>query len=367
MALTLLASGVDTLHLSARGEVRNEVWEAVEAAKQRAQTAEEPVAFDFPVTAQAFLVKPHGLRGYSYWLASPDFELMLGRSQRFPAALAQLHSAYLHSMGPEWAVDLVAQLLRLEVFAGPPDLVVSRVDVYADTQGWELELADLDRFVCRARVRRGFVERDHVFKSGRRLTGFMFGRGAMAARLYDKTAEIGRRGVSWLPDLWGQERAEDRPVWRLEFQVRRDALAEFQLRTAGEVLASVQDLWRYGTVDWLTLRVPTADRRERRWPLDPLWREVQAVIIAPSVSGVVRRRLLQATEERIVQGLQGHVTSWAALRGRRHLHGTLEAVRPILERYLASRGRTFTGEVERKRARLMSVTAFVDEDGPDAA
>jgi hypothetical protein len=53
-------------------------------------------------------------------------------------------------------------------------------------------------------------------------------------------------------------------------------------------------------------------------------------------------------------------------RGRRslaasqHLHGTLEAVRPILERYLASRGRTFAGEVQRKRARLMSVTAFLN-------
>jgi hypothetical protein len=87
------------------------------------------------------------------------------------------------------------------VFAGPPQVTVSRVDVYADMQGWRLELADLDRFVCRGRGRRAFLEREQAFASGRRLTGFMFGRDALVARLYDKTAEIRRRGVSWLPDL----------------------------------------------------------------------------------------------------------------------------------------------------------------------
>ncbi len=45
----------------------------------------------------------------------------------------------------------------------------------------------------------------------------------------------------------------------------------------------------------------------------------------------------------------------------------MEAVRPILERYLASKGRTFAGEVQRKQARLMSVTSPIDRDGPGAA
>jgi hypothetical protein len=89
------------------------------------------------------------------------------------------------------------------------------------------------------------------------------------------------------------------------------------------------------------------------------------VTIAPSVSGVVRRRLQAATEERLVQGLQGYLSSWAAFHEDRALDGALESVGPILGRYLASRGRTFAGEVQEKRARLMSVTAFA-EDGPDA-
>lgn len=359
MVLRLLASGIDTLHVSARGAVRPEVREALEVVKRDAQEADEPVPYEFPLTAQAFMVKPYGLRGYTHWLTSPDFELLLGRGERFPAALVQLHSAYLHSVGAEWAVGMMTQLLDLEVFASPPVVVVSRIDVYADTQGWRPVLADLDRFVCRGRSRRAFVEREQAYASGRRLTGFMFGRDALVARIYDKTAEIGRGGTSWLPDLWG-ERDEGEPVWRLELQVRRKVLAEFGLRSVAEVLSAVQDLWRYGTMEWLTLRVPNGHRAQRRWPVDPAWQEVQAVRIAPEACGVVRRRLVQAAEARVVQGLQGYLSSWAALRDRHELRATMEAAAPIVERYLASRGRTFAAEVRRKQARLMSVTAFLD-------
>jgi hypothetical protein len=347
--------------MSARGVVRAEVWEALEATKLRAQAEESAAPFDFAVTGRAFLVKPYGLRGYTYWLASPDFELLLGRSERFPAALVQLHAAGLHSMGAERAVDAAEELLRVEVFASPPELIVSRVDVYADSTGWDLELVDLDRFVCRGRSRRGFVERELTFASGRRLTGFMLGRNALVARLYDKTAEIALRGVTWLHDLWGERDAEAR-VWRLELQYRRKVLVEFGLRAVDEVLAGVQDLWRYGTHEWLSLRTPTEDRRPHRWPVDPTWREVAAVQAAPECCGVVRRRIAEAAEARIVSGLQGYVTSWAALRKCYGLRPTMEAVGPILDRYLAQRGRTFAAEVRRKRARLLSVTAPIDAE-----
>ena len=53
----LLVLGV--VELSARGSVRPEVWELLEGAKRRAQTEEEEVRFDFPVTGGAFLVRPY--------------------------------------------------------------------------------------------------------------------------------------------------------------------------------------------------------------------------------------------------------------------------------------------------------------------
>ena len=134
--LRVLASGVDTLHASARGVVRPEVWYLLEEAKRRAQFEDEEVAFDFPVTSGAFLLRPHGWRGYTYWLSSPDFELMLGRSEKFPAVVCQLHAAYLHSVGVAWALELVELLLRRDVLASSYEMLVSRLDLYADIQSW---------------------------------------------------------------------------------------------------------------------------------------------------------------------------------------------------------------------------------------
>lgn len=70
------------------------------------------------MTGQALLVRPHGLPRHTYWLTSPDFELILGKSEKFPPVLVHLHSAYPHTVGIDWALDLMEALLRHEMFAG---------------------------------------------------------------------------------------------------------------------------------------------------------------------------------------------------------------------------------------------------------
>src|SRR5262249_13931229 len=155
---------------------------------------------------------------YTYWLSSPDFELMLGRSAKFPAIVSQLHAAYLHSVGVAWALEFVELLLRHDVFASSSyELLGLRLDLYVDFQGWGRVLAHLHRLVGYGRNRRGFEERNEAVTVGDRLTGLMFGRDALVGRLYDKTQEIRQRGVSWLSDLWGVD-GQAEPVWRLEFQ-----------------------------------------------------------------------------------------------------------------------------------------------------
>ena len=66
-----------------------------------------------------------------------------------------------------------------------------------------------------------------------------------------------------------------------------------------------------------------------------MWQEIQAIEVAPSCTGVVRRRLEQATLERIVQGLWGYVTSLAVLCDRPELEDALLEVRRRLELYIA--------------------------------
>jgi hypothetical protein len=359
VSITVLSAGIDTLHVSVRGQLKSSVREALEKAKVRAQDVEEPVPFELPVTSQAFLIKPFGLRGYTYWLTSPDFELVLGKGERFPAALVQLHSAYLHSCGPATAWDLVSLMLRHDLFVSPPDVGVSRVDLYVDFQGWIPVVEDLRRFVCQGRQRRVFEE---VFVTGRRLTGFMFGRGGLAARVYDKTEECRKKSNGWLHDVWeGGDRGL--PVWRLEFQFRRLVLSEFHLKRVEEVAVCIQDLWEYGTTRWLSLRRPTGDTQVKHWPEDSAWSRLRAVRLAPASTGIVRQRIEEASEEMLVRGLMGYATSLAALRQWTDLGNTLADAEPLVRTYLANRDRNFAGEVRRKAARLMNVTALL----PDAA
>ena len=361
--MRVLASGIDTLNLSVRGTVHESAWDLLSEVQRRARLNEDPELFSFPTTEEAFECRPYGWRGYTYWLSSPDFELMIGRSTKFPAVLVQLHSAFLHSMGIDPALDQVERLLRLEVFAGPFKEAVSRIDLNADVQGWELHTADLDRFVGYGRHRRAFEENRQVFQSGTKLSGFMFGKDALVARIYDKTAQIRKQDISWLPDLWGEDYDPRLPVWRVEVQFRREALADFQSKSVDDVIASVQDLWHYGTARWLSLRVPTGDRRRRRWPVDPAWEAIRAVRIAPTMTGLVRRRIEQASELKLLQGIQGYATSLAAVRGRNRRDQALTDIGTLIDRYLAAKGLVFEGEVLRKRARRLSVTSWLDRAG----
>ena len=358
MTLSTLSSGVDTLYVSTKGTVRPALWPALEVIKRDAAEASEPLMFEWPTTGRMMALKPHGLRVHGYWFTSPDFELLMGTNERFPPVMVQLHSAFLHSVGVDAAVDAVARLLVEDIFAWPPELNASRLDLYADVQGWELELTDLRRFVSLGRARRGFakIESTEAFATGHRLTGFRFGTGGgLMVRVYDKTIEIGRRGQAWLPDLWG-ERQSERPVWRIEAQFKRAALVEFGLRTVDETLARMQALWDYMTGTWLSYRRPTENQLERQWPIDPVWDAVRQIEIAPTSVAVVRRRLQEAEEQRLIQGGLGYLTSWAALRGHRELDATMEAIKPILVRYLESRESTFRDEVKRKIDRRLDVS-----------
>ena len=197
MSMRVLTWGIDSLYFSVRAPVRPEAWKLLTRAKERAEFEREPALVEFQLTGQAFMVKPHGWRGYTFWATSPDYELMVGRSERFPPVYVQMHSAYLHSMGVAPALHLVELFLRHELLALPAELVVSRLDIHCDYQGWDPEIEDIRRFVCRGRGRRVHVQHEEAFAHGRRLTGFTFGRGALSARLYDKTLQAAQRGLTW--------------------------------------------------------------------------------------------------------------------------------------------------------------------------
>ncbi len=353
-AVRILAAGIDTLYVSVRGDLWDGLLPALRNMVEMA--GGETVAFSIRDAGPDFLLRPHGWRGYPFWISSPRFELCLGAAAPFPPAYVQLHAPYLHLLGVDDAVQEVEEFLAVDVFHGPLEMAASRVDVYADEQGWVPEPEDFHRFACRGVRRRMYEVPAQLHAAGRRLSGFSFGAGEVLARVYDKTLEMQVRGSTWQETVWA-ERDPDRHVWRVEFQFRREALQSFGVRSVADALRARQGLWEYGT-RWLSLRRPTRHTRCSRWPEAETWTQLRGARIGSPHSELVRERVRQADELRLVRGFVGYATSLTAMGSARDLEltGVLARDVPSARHYLAKRGVRFAEIVADKRRRRINLT-----------
>jgi hypothetical protein len=346
--LAPVSAGVDTLYLSLTGDMDQGAMRVLRELRDAAGD-DDVTPFTLDDADGSLIVRPHGWRGFPLWLSSPRYELMLGAAPPFPAGYVQLHSAYIHTLGVDGAASDVVALLRRRLFRGVMGVTPSRIDVYADVQGWEPTEADFGRFVCRAVSRRLYSEPSEMHASGRRLSGLTFGRGDVVARIYDKTLELRSRGQTWPMAVWTNLDVEA-PVWRIEFQYRRRALTTFGLRTLASVLSARQDLWEYGT-RWLSLRTESGEAARRNWPESEAWVALRQVSIGSPRSELVRERVRGADELRLVRGFAGFASSLAARWDDQDLDAALRRAAPLVRRYLDERGVSFGHIVRMKRSR----------------
>jgi len=351
--VTVLNSGVDSLYLSASGQVIDGLTQGLSRMVEMASG--EPVPFSFESAEPDMHLRLHGWRGYPVWISSPRFELCIGASKPFPAVYVQLHSAYIHAVGVEAAAQDAERLLLRHIMPKGFTTVVSRMDVYADEQGWEPVHADFHCFVCRGVRRRMYEVSRELHGRGRRLSGFTFGAGDILARVYDKTLETTLRGVTW-PALMWEGRDPERPVWRVEFQYRRKALSSFSIRGVGDALRGRQDLWDYGT-RWLSLRRKGRHGDRDRWQEAEEWAALRGAQLGSPRSHLVREHIRGADELRLVRGFVGYATSLAAVGNTGELAGVLSREVPAAQRYLVSTGQRFDAIVERKRSRWITLPA----------
>ena len=217
-----------------------------------------------------------------------------------------------------------------------------------DTQGWQPRRSDLDRFVARAQGRHDYVCTHH---RGRRFNGFTFGQGgAVLARIYNKTLELKAKRQSWPHAIW-QDIDRDKPVWRIEFQFRREALQAFGVDTVADALIQRQGLWQYGTTQWLSLRnIAPGDSNRWRPYVTREWWAIQRAQIGSPCSPLVRERLQAAAEQKLVEGLGGYATALAAATGvTGDPERALQLLAPKLTEYMRRKGTTFDDVVARKR------------------
>ena len=130
-------------------------------------------------------------------------------------------------------------------------------------------------------------------------------------------------------------------VWRIEWQVRKMLMRFIGIRSFSDLQERQGDLLRILVEQHTTLRVPSADSNRSRWPLHPLWVDLQERVAQMPGLGVVRELDLPALlEERMVHvaisvygymkrlaaiySLQGKTPAISLAQARAHLAVTLE-------------------------------------------
>ncbi|UXX82216.1 hypothetical protein [Roseovarius pelagicus] len=310
--MTVLHRGFDTLALAVRANISAELFEYLQAEKDRADEERREVLIDY--NGVKLHLKAYGGHGYHFiasggpdgatWFfkkpnAKDDWGIRLSFGSSF-MALNGLGRAKTH---------VEDTLQRLGVRFGPDDVSISRADFCVDIHAPGFVL-NPEQFVMHSAADR----RDHLVeteksvngKSGRVTSVTIGGSRNRQVIAYDKRAEVIAHSKTYWWDIWnhtlrnmdaGQPRnvtlhradtppaslspdpahADANRVWRVEFRAGKDLLKDtWGIRTWQQFFDRFGDLCRQsGEVVRYTQPDP-ADSNRARWPNHPLWEIVCA-------------------------------------------------------------------------------------------
>lgn len=347
----VLLSGIDTLHLYTVAPVREEITKTlerlkIEAQERRMQGAADPVRWEVSLERDgheleadlpcALDVSPRGgANGSAYKLDSQDELTVMVHTNpppNTPSVVVEVRAQFLWARGFEAAGRIVKELLQV-LCHGAIDLQVTRVDLCCDFSGdWVPTLDMFESFTGRAVKKSAHVEWEDsredsasMHLASRRFTGFSWGRGVVVARMYDKTREIKSSGKLWFRPLWRRSGAwvseeESGPVWRLELQLRREAVKNAHVARPDDGEAQIEreiaswegcraalgNIWRGLTRTWLSRRLPRTTRERVR--LTPEWTVLHAVPDFPSLPDATLYRVaLNVSQARTAAALAGYL------------------------------------------------------------
>lgn len=339
-----VASGVDALYLSGRASLPADLLQRLELARTLA--ADQPSGPPFQFGPLDVTLAPRAFGKYGYRLEHPFALIGLSPSSRLPAIRVQPRAEFLHGAGPRGVVDWCRDVL--EAACGPVRLSVTRLDLFADFQGWDLDVDARHEFLCRAKAL-------NTYEEDRTFNGLVFGirdSGAISARLYDKTIQASKVGAGYWPMIWAQHDYDPtQPVLRVEFEVLRDALRQYGLTTPEETLDAAGSLWASLTNTWLTHRVPGTDQTKSRWTISPQWECVQRASIAENAEGINRMYLgkRRGAIENLMPGLAGYLASFGAYAGAKDLFDLLPTLGDFLDRQEAKTGVSLAERIKQRR------------------
>lgn len=274
--IKVLRFGVDSLYVSYPGELYPHVDQRLRELKAQAQSerADVQAGAQYVVGNHLFEVKDKGSSFFNYVLEDNAFRISLSRpGKAVPMAYVKLSAEYLTHKTPAEAEEalrvVLSELGQLEERAN-----VSRIDLFVDFVSHQ----DMEAWKRDAWVTHGSSV--NAYAVDNQFTGWAIGLGGVVAgRLYNKLLEIIKSNKGYLVPLWRASGWHiDEPIWRLEFEFKRQFLTQKGLIKLHEVLANLNGLWDYATTEWLKLTIPnTEDETRSRWPIHPMWANLASI------------------------------------------------------------------------------------------
>lgn len=308
--MKLLLAGIDTVDCAYYLQPSNDCqfdFGALAKVREEQQAAKRPERVTLSLGGMDFLLAPHGTAsGYSYLMENADTRVQFGEFNN-PSFFVNYRSHALWHKGAEALHrDFLSWADAIGLAPGRPE-GLSRVDFAFD---FHLPVIDFDEdcFLTQA-------SKDAQHRKDRKVQTFRFGEGDTVLRIYDKSAEIREASAkTWFHALWGG--AVDN-VWRIEFQVRKEVLKRFGVRTFQDLFDGSGDVLRFLVHTHTTLRVPQVDTNRSRWPIHPLWAMLQEHVSTLQAQGVVREvdpdERLRQQLLRLAIAVEGYVKRSAAI------------------------------------------------------
>lgn len=347
-----LRCAVDSLYLSYPGYLAD-YWENYLSELKLIAQSEDPRIRDtaqLKINGHIFEVKDKGRGLFRYVLQDNWFHISLAGkgSKQLPLAYVQISSEVITALGLESVIeDLSFMINTFNHKPKPP--IISRVDLCGDfTCDFPMDSINSNQWITRAKE----IHRHDI---NRQFSGFSIGRGGcISGRLYDKTLEIEKSGKIYLYPLWAEQGwIPGSQVWRMEFQFKREFLKPVRVHHVEDLELFMGALWLYATEEWLKLCIPNPnDKTPSRWPLHPLWIELQEidwndVDDVPALFRVPRDRSPE-DEFLFINGL-GAITSFMVKNGIEDIDdGFGEYIARCIEFHNSRDGQSFEKYLKRK-------------------
>jgi len=232
--------------------------------KEAIRQSRKKIAVPIILGNSEYLLHPYGSSsGYPIIISNGDFKIEMGEFN-MPNFFVTFTS---EALWRESAYDLNDKFLRWIDSVGYRQMVnekLSRVDFCFDYKLSKIDF-DEDSFVS-------YSKKDSKHRECGTVQTFTFGRDDVVLRVYDKIAEIKQQSEKvWFYILWGEET----DVWRIEWQIRKAVLKQFGIVTFTDLKERRGNLLHYLAYDHDTLRQPNGDSNKSRWPIHPLWKDLQ--------------------------------------------------------------------------------------------